>query len=416
MTDPAPRRLLVAASGSGGHIYPGLAVARAFADLDETGQAAGDAEDAAAIRFVGDPRRMETRLVPAHGFPLDLVPIPPLRGRSPGQLARAGLQLPGAVLAMLRLLREFRPAALFGTGGAVSGVAAFAARLAGVPTLLMEPNADPGLATRWSAPFATEIAVGFEEGARHFPRHRRRGRVFHSGIPVRADFLGMAAPEERNGDPLPVLITGGSQGASRLNRTVVEALPQLAPEARRFSFTHQTGPADAGAVEAAYRQAGLTAAVVPYLDDMPRAFRAAGLVVARGGAITCAELAAAGRPAVIVPTPVAGAHQEGNARTMEDAGAAATLPDGAPGADFADLLLALATDRERRDRMSEAARRLSRPASGIDSTDGDGPTANDRSAAEDGSAAEDSAAGDEGAAVRLARRLLALMEEREGPR
>ena len=395
MTAPAPRRLLVAASGSGGHIYPGLAVAAAYAALG-----AGPSNRDPEIRFVGDPRRLETRLVPPHGFPLDLIRIPPLRGRSPRQLAAAGLRLPRAVLAMRRLLREFRPAAVFGTGGAVSGVAALAARLAGIPSLILEPNADPGLATRLSAPFATEIAVGFAEGARHFPRHRERGRVFHSGIPVRAEFLGMEAPAERNGDPLPVLITGGSQGASRLNRTVMEALPRLTPEpagARRFAITHQTGPADEATVRAAYERAGIPAAVVAYLDDMPAAFRAAGLIVARGGAITCAELAAAGRPGVIVPTPVAGAHQEGNARTMEQAGAAATLPDGAPGADFAALLLDLAADRDHRRRMAAAARRLSRPADGDGSADG-----NDAAELPD-------------AAARLARRLAALGERRDAP-
>ena len=405
MADSAPRRLLVAASGSGGHIYPGLAVARAFADLASgPSDARNDANDAPAavpnIRFVGDPRRLETRLVPAHGFPLDLIPIPPLRGRSPRQLAAAALDLPGALLEMRRLLRDFRPAVVFGTGGAVSGVAALAARLAGIPSLVLEPNADPGLATRLSAPCATEIAVGFAEGARHFPRHRDRGRVFHSGIPVRAEFLGMKPPAEKNGDPLPVLITGGSQGASRLNRTVVEALPRLRPRpdgALRFAITHQTGPGDEEAVRAAYDRAGVPATVAAYLDDMPAAFRAAGLVVARGGAITCAELAAAGRPGVIVPTPVAGAHQEGNARTMEQAGAAATLPDGAPGADFAALLLALAADRDRRRRMAAAARRLSRPTVEAD------PAAGDDSVAEPD------------AATRLARRLLALGDGSANP-
>lgn len=354
----AAPRLLVAASGSGGHIYPGLAVARAFADLDRGPDAGPDgAAGRPVVRFVGDPRGLETRLVPAHGFSLDLVETPKIRGRSPVGLALAAARLPGSLLRMTRLLRDFRPDAVFGTGGAVSGAAALAARLVGVPSLILEPNAEPGLATKWSAPAATEIAVGFEESERHFPGRR----VFHSGIPVRSDFLDLPLPEERNGDPLAVLITGGSQGASRLNRTVIEALPALAGEATRITLTHQTGPADLLAVRGAYERAGLGATVVPYLEDMPAAVRAAGLVVARGGAITCAELAAAGRPSVIVPAPVAGAHQQGNARTMERAGAAATLPDGAPGGEFASLLLDLRRDRARRRRMAEAARRLAPP-------------------------------------------------------
>ena len=289
-------------------------MARAFGDL-------GPAE----IRFVGAASGLEHRLVPAHGFELEVVETPTVRGRSPLALPRIGIRVVRSLAAMRRLLREFRPDAVFGTGGAVSGIAVVAARLGGIPSLILEPNAEPGLATRWSAAFASEVAVAWAPTRRYF---RRPATV--SGIPVRPEFFGVAPAPSRNGS-LSVLITGGSQGASRLNRLVIEALPAL----RRCSglrITHQTGPRETERVRRAYRDADFEdARVESYLDDMPRAMEAADLVVGRAGAITCAELSAAGRPAILVPTPVAGAHQRQNAAAMVEAGAALMMDQESPG-------------------------------------------------------------------------------------
>ena len=337
-------RLLVAAAGSGGHIYPGLAVARAFSGLGP-----------ATIRFVGTPRGLESRLVPRHGFALDLAPVPALRGRSPRTLPRTAFRLLRSLHRMRRLIRDFRPDAVFGTGGAVSGVAVIAARLSGVPSLILEPNAAPGFATRWSAPFANEVALGWEATGRSFSRS-----TFVSGIPVRSGFEGLAPPSETPNGTVSVLITGGSQGASRLNRMVVEALPALRARGPRLRITHQTGSAEEEAVRAAYANRGVPARVTAYLDDMPRAVGAADVVVGRAGAITCAELAATGRPAILVPALVAGAHQRRNAATLADAGAALALEESAAGAELAKALSALMDDPERRARMSEAALRLAR--------------------------------------------------------
>ncbi|MDE2971563.1 MAG: undecaprenyldiphospho-muramoylpentapeptide beta-N-acetylglucosaminyltransferase [Acidobacteriota bacterium] len=336
-------RLLVAAAGSGGHIYPGLAVARAFAER-------GPAE----VRFVGTAAGLEGRLVPQHGFALELVEVPPIRGRSPLVLPRTSVRLLRSLRQMRRLLREFRPEVVFGTGGSVSGVAVFAARLLGIPSLILEPNAEPGFATRWSAPFATEVAVAWEGTRRHFRR-----RALLSGVPVRREFLGLA-PAPGNNGTVSVLVTGGSQGASRLNRLVTAALPELRAWGGRLRITHQTGPAEEARVRKVYRDAGLGADVVAYLDDMPRAMAAADLVVGRAGAITCAELAAAGRPAILVPAPVAGGHQRQNAAALAAAGAALSMDEGASGAEFASALFSLLDDPSRREDMAGAARRLVR--------------------------------------------------------
>lgn len=337
------RRLLVAAAGSGGHIYPGLAVARAFREH-------GPAE----IRFVGTARGLESRLVPRHGFELELVEVPPLRGRSALELPLTSVGVLRSIVAMRRLLRDFRPDAVFGTGGSVSGVAVFAARLGGIPSLILEPNAEPGFATRWSAPFASEVAVAWEATRRHF-----RCPTVIAGIPVRPEFFSVAPPSGANGT-VSVLITGGSQGASRLNRLVVDSLPALRARPVHLRITHQTGPAEEAGVRDAYRDAGVEARVVAYLDDMPRAMEAADLVVGRAGAITCAELIAAGRPGILVPAPVAGAHQRHNAAALAAAGAALTLDEGASGAEFAAALGALAADPQRRADMSRAGRQLVR--------------------------------------------------------
>ena len=336
-------RLLVAAAGSGGHIYPGLAVARAFGDL-------GPSE----VRFVGTAKGLEGRLVPGHGFRLELVEVPPIRGRSPAALPRTSVRLLRSLGQMRRLLREFRPDAVFGTGGSVSGVAVFAARLLGIPSLILEPNAEPGFATRWSAPFATEVAVAWEDTRRYF----RRPAVL-AGIPVRREFFTVAPPPGRNGT-VSVLVTGGSQGASRLNRLGVDSLPALRKWDGHLRITHQTGPAEEARVREAYREAGLGARVVAYLDDMPGAMAGADLVVGRAGAITCAELAAAGRPGILVPAPVAGGHQRQNAAALAEAGAAVKMDEGASGTEFASALRSLLDDPSRRADMRSAARRLAR--------------------------------------------------------
>ena len=335
-------RLLVAAAGSGGHIYPGLAVARAFAALHPS-----------EIRFVGTRNGLEHRLVPQHGFPLDLVEVPPIRGRSLLGLPRTSVRVLRSLGEMRRLLREFRPDALFGTGGSVSGVAVLGAWSCGIPSLVLEPNAVPGFATRWSSPFASEVAVAWEATRRQFRR-----RTLVAGIPVRREFFDVAPPPGDTNGTVSVLVTGGSQGAARLNRLVVESLPVLRERSGPLRITHQTGPAEEERVRDAYREAGLGARVVAYLDDMPEAMEAADLVVGRAGAITCAELAATGRPGILVPAPVAGGHQRQNAAALAAAGAALTLDEDASGAEFARALCALADDSERRADMSRAALRL----------------------------------------------------------
>ncbi len=337
-------RLLVAAAGSGGHIYPGLAVSAALAERSP-----------AEVVFVGTPSGLESRIVPAHGFHLELIAVPRLRGLSLAGLGASLLGLLPAVGRMRGLMRRFRPDVVFGTGGSVSGVATLAARLSGVRSLILEPNAEPGLATRWSAPFATRVAVAWEATAR-----RRFPGALVSGVPVRAAFSGLGQSSGASGGEVRVLVTGGSQGASRLNRLVTRALPHLPAAPDGLRFTHQTGPTEAAAVRDAYANAGIRAEVTSYIEDMPAAMASSDIVVARAGAITCAEIAAAGRPAVLVPALVAGGHQRGNAAALADAGAAVVFEETSEPPTVAAELGSLIGSRDRRTAMARAAATLVR--------------------------------------------------------
>ncbi len=337
-------RLLVAAAGSGGHIYPGLAVSAALAE-----------RSSAEVLFVGTPAGLESRIVPAHGFRLELLPVPRLRGLSLAGLGASLLGLLPAVERMRRLIRRFRPDVVFGTGGSVSGVATLAARLSGVRSLILEPNAEPGLATRWSAPFATRVAVAWEATAK-----RRFPGALVSGIPVRDAFSRLGPAPGADGGEVRVLVTGGSQGASRLNRLVTRSLPHLPANPDGVRFVHQTGRAEAAAVRAAYGNAGIRAEVTPYIEDMPAAMAGSDIVVGRAGAITCAEIATAGRPAVLVPALVAGGHQRGNAGALAAAGAAMVFEETAAPSAFAAALDSLIGSRNRRTAMARAAASLAR--------------------------------------------------------
>ena len=318
------------------------------------------ARGGAAVRFVGTPAGLERQIVPRSGFEVSLAPPAALRGRPLTAMPRIAGNVVRSVFVMRRVLRAFRADVVFGTGGSVSGIAALAARSMGIPTVLLEPNASPGLANRWSAPLATRVAVGFAATRSHF-----KGRAVVTGIPVRKAFFrapAAGAPKRR----LSVLVTGGSQGASPLNGLVTGALPVLRKRAGRIRFTHQTGPADEQAVLAAYRAARSRAPGIPYLAALPSAFAGADLVVSRAGAITCAELAAAARPAMVVPAAVAGAHQRDNAAALAAAGAAEFVEETISSPAFGGRLAAILDDRPRREAMARAAAGLARPAAAED--------------------------------------------------
>lgn len=340
--------MLIAGGGTGGHIIPALAVARELVDIYN-----------AEILFVGTPRGMEIRLVPEAGFRLRLIDVGPLNKVSLMTRVRTLWQLPRSISACKRLIREFKPTVVFGVGGYASGPATQAALQMKIPTMVFEPNAMPGLANRLVGKRVQAAAVNFPQAAEWFHNPEV------TGIPVRPEFFSLAAPPP---EPLHLLIFGGSQGARLFNDTLPRIVPALLNAVPGLTILHQSGVRHAAATEAAYRACGADPArwtVRPFLDDMPARFAAAHLVMARSGASTVAELAAAGKPAVLIPfAAAADGHQQRNAEAMVQAGAALMLQE--PELDTPETLLkklaGLLESPELLSAMARAARTQAHPA------------------------------------------------------
>ena len=275
--------ILIAAGGTGGHLFPGIAVADELVRRDP----------GVRVVFVGTSRGLESRIVPRAGYALELLPILPLKGVGTARALRGLLALPRALFRAAALLRRETPRAVLGVGGYAGGPLVLAAALTGVRTVILEPNAKPGFTNKVLRPFAGKAACAYEEARRFFG-----GKGVLTGNPVRGGFASLPRKEHR--EPLTLLAFGGSQGSRVLNRSLVEALPLL-PPAARLRIVHQTGEAMRDEVAAAYAAAGREAEVVAFLDDMERRFGQADLVVSRSGATTCAELTAAGKAAVLIP-------------------------------------------------------------------------------------------------------------------
>jgi len=337
-------RLLIAAGGTGGHIYPGLAVARELVARHP------DAD----VVFVGTSRGLEEKIIGGAGFPVRPLRAEPLRGGSLRRKIKGVLALLPALRDAGRLLRETDPDAVFGVGGYSAGPLMMLAARRGIPTMLLEPNVDPGLANKWLARFVDAAAVAWQETGRYFP-----GKAFVSGNPIRAEIAAVADIDEVADGALRVLLFGGSQGSRVLNDAMIAALPHLGAG---IAITHQTGTADLQRVRSAYDAAGRQARVEPYLPDMDQEYTACHLVVSRAGATTCAELAAAGRGAILVPLEIAGAHQRHNADAFARSGAAAVIPQpDLTGEKLAETLNALAQDPARCRAMAHAARAQAKP-------------------------------------------------------
>jgi UDP-N-acetylglucosamine--N-acetylmuramyl-(pentapeptide) pyrophosphoryl-undecaprenol N-acetylglucosamine transferase len=362
-------RVLIAAGGSGGHVFPGLALARAIAERDPD----------AAVRFAGTARGIETRAVPEAGFPLDLLPILPLFRRAAVASVAAPFAAVRGALAAGRLVRRHGFDVVCGMGAYVTLPVAVGAWRAGVPVVLHEQNAVPGIANRLAARVARTVALGVREAADAFPVPRERTVVV--GNPVRPELShldraalrdrGVAAfdldPERRT-----LLAFGGSHGAKPINEALIDATPHW-PEPRAVQVLHASGREYEREVRAAWDAAdpeaqGLAVRVVPFVDRMDLAYSAADLVLTRAGAITIAELTAAGVPAVIVPLPHSTAnHQAANARAVAAAGGAVVLDQsdmGGPG--LAGVAAALLGDPERLAAMAAAMHGLAHPAAAED--------------------------------------------------
>ena len=346
-------RILIAGGGTGGHLYPGIALARELQRRDPSTQ----------VSFVGAAQGIEAKLVPREGFELDLIHVAGLKGKSRVERTIGVALLPIAALDAWRVLAKRRPDVVVGVGSFASGPVLAIAALSGYPTMLLEQNAVPGSTNRLLAPIVRAAAVNFETALTYFPR-----TGFVAGNPVRPEFFP-AQNEEANDhtnqprDAARVLIFGGSQGAHAINVAMVEAAPRLAASGIRLAITHQTGERDLDLVRAAYQRAGLEARVEAFIYEIDREMKAADVVIARSGATTLAELAASGRPAILVPLPTStDDHQRKNAEVVARAGAAAVVDErDLSGDSLAAAITSLVSDPERRRRMAAAARTLARP-------------------------------------------------------
>ena len=336
--------VMIMAGGTGGHVFPALAVAKV---LRERG---------IEVIWLGVPGSMESRLVPANGFPIEWVRVAGIRGKGLAPWLLAPFRIGGAVLQCVRIMRRVKPAVVLGAGGYVSGPGGIAAWLLSVPLLIHEQNAVAGMTNRWLSRVATQVLEAFPGS---FPRRVDACAV---GNPVRADIAELPDPAVRfagRGARARLLVFGGSQGAQRLNALVPQALSRLDP-AKRPEVRHQAGARGIDAARAAYRELGIEAEVLPFIEDMAAAYAWADVALCRAGAMTIAELEAAGLGALMVPFPGAvDDHQTKNAEALARAGAGRILQERDMTAESLSAGIAeLTLDRPRMLKMAEAARAL----------------------------------------------------------
>jgi len=333
---------VMAGGGTGGHVLPLLAVAK---ELKQRGH---------EVLFIGTKKGIEGRLVPAAGFPLEFIEIGGMKGVGAVRLLRTMWSLPLSTLQVLTRLRVLRPRAVFSMGGYVAGPTVAAALLQGIPLIAMEPNAAPGITNRLGGRYARKTLLTFPESARYFPS----GKTEVTGLPIRREFFGMT-PRRRD-SVLRLLITGGSAGSKTLNRAARESWPLFLAAGFPIHILHQTGREAWEETRAAFAESGLAGEVVAFIDDMPVAYGSSDLIVSRAGAGAVSEIAAAGRPSILVPYPFAAdQHQLRNAEAFEKAGAARLVLD----QDMTgERLFELVRDVAGRiDAMGEAARKLAKP-------------------------------------------------------
>ena len=303
------RTFVMAGGGTGGHVIPAIAVAR---ELESRGH---------EVRFIGTERGIESKLVPAAGFPIDYIQIGGLKGVGVGKAVDSALQLPKAVGRARRILDQVHCVGVFSMGGYAAGPVGLAARWKGVPIVLMEPNAVPGITNRALGRFASHVLVSFEESRRYFAANKTE----ICGLPVRQEFFEI--PNRPLTDILTILITGGSRGSRTMNRAATEMWPFISGR-DDVCLIHQCGSDEYPELARRFAATNLPGRVAAFIDDMPAAFEAADIVVCRSGAGAIAELAAAGKPSIMIPYPFAADnHQLKNAESMARAGAGRVILD-----------------------------------------------------------------------------------------
>ncbi|MEW6730665.1 MAG: undecaprenyldiphospho-muramoylpentapeptide beta-N-acetylglucosaminyltransferase [Acidobacteriota bacterium] len=347
-------RVIIAGGGTGGHIYPGIAIAREFQRRDSGNE----------IVFIGTSYGLETKIVPREGFKLELIRVAGLKNVSLAKRVRSLLMLPGSFIEVWGLLRRIRPDIVIGVGGYSSGPVLLLAALQRFPTMVVEPNALPGFTNRVLARFIDRAAVTFEVSKSYFPN-----KAVVTGNPVRPEF--QRVPKKQRGEQCHLLIFGGSQGAHAINLAMIEALPELAAYKEQLTITHQTGEKDFESVRAAYAQTEIAADVRPFLDKMADEFARTDLIICRAGATTVAELTAAGKAAILVPFPFAADdHQRKNAEALQAAGAGRLiLQQELTGTRLAQEIIALIKAPEEIAAMEIESRKLARADAAAEAVD-----------------------------------------------
>jgi UDP-N-acetylglucosamine--N-acetylmuramyl-(pentapeptide) pyrophosphoryl-undecaprenol N-acetylglucosamine transferase len=338
-------RVIFAGGGTGGHLFPGLAVARELQQRDSMTE----------ILFVGTEQGIEARVLPREGFKFETIPVRGLKGRGIRGLLDAAWGVPAGLLRSLAIIRNFRPDLIIGLGGYASGPVLLAGRLRRFPCAIMEQNLRPGFTNKLLARFVDRVFTSYRESGAYFSG----GKVLEMGNPVRWRKLPAVKPSGK----FVLLIFGGSAGAHRINLAVVDALRRLTDIAGELQIIHQTGQADFAAIKAAYDSLPFAAEVLPFIEKMDEAYASADLVLCRAGATTVAELTAFGKAAILVPYPYAiYDHQRWNAQALRDHGAAEMILDQELNGDLlAGRVRAYVSDRQRIAAMAAAARTMGRP-------------------------------------------------------
>jgi UDP-N-acetylglucosamine--N-acetylmuramyl-(pentapeptide) pyrophosphoryl-undecaprenol N-acetylglucosamine transferase len=341
-----PVKLLIAGGGTGGHVFPALAIAQEWL-------ARGNERE---VVLVGTERGIEMKLVPQAGLPLETLRVAGLKGKGGATLLKNLAMLAPAMLDARRVLRKHEPIAAFGVGGYAAGPMLLATWLGRVPNVIFEPNAEPGLTNRVLARISMRIATGYEVSVREWGK-----KAIVTGCPVRAEFFSITP--RRLGTPFRLLVTGGSQGALPINRTFVDAMDRLAARRNEMAIVHQTGERDYDAVRTAYARRGINAEVVPFLTNMAERFAWADVIVCRAGAITAAEVAAAGRAAIFIPFGRAtDSHQLRNAQEMTRAGAGRLISEAELTAEkLTGEVFSLLDQPQEIEKIANSARGLARP-------------------------------------------------------
>src|ERR1700674_3658221 len=341
-----PVKLLIAGGGTGGHVFPALAIAQEWLSRGTERE----------VVLVGTQRGIEMKLVPQAGLPLETLRVAGLKGKGGATLLRNLAMLAPAMLDALRVFRKHKPVAALGVGGYAAGPMLLATWLGRVPNVIFEPNAEPGFTNKVLARISTRIATGHEVSARAWGK-----KAIVTGCPVRREFFSITP--RRLGSPFRLLVTGGSQGALPINRVFVDAMDRLAARKSELAIVHQTGERDYNAVRTAYARREINAEVVPFLTNMAERFAWADTIVCRAGAITAAEIAAAGRAAIFIPFGRAtDSHQLRNAQEMARAGAGRVIPEPELTSErLTREIFSLLDQPQEIEKQASAARGLARP-------------------------------------------------------